>query len=98
MPVDFEALSSAGTMMGSGGMIVLDDRDCMVDLAYYFISFTQKQSCGKCTFCRVGTRRMLELLDKIRSGQGVPADLNHLELLAHSIQVGSLCGLGKNVF
>jgi NADH:ubiquinone oxidoreductase subunit F (NADH-binding)/NAD-dependent dihydropyrimidine dehydrogenase PreA subunit len=95
MQIDFEALSSAGAMMGSGGLIVLDDRDCMVDLAHYFLSFSQSQSCGKCTFCRIGTRRMLELLDKIRNGQGVPTDLKHLEQLAHSIQAGSLCGLGR---
>ncbi len=95
LPIDFEALSSAGAMMGSGGLIVLDDRDCMVDLAHYFLSFTQGQSCGKCTFCRIGTRRMLELLEKIRNGRGVPDDLNHLEQLAHSVQKGSLCGLGK---
>ena len=95
LPVDYEALSSAGAMMGSGGLIVLDDRDCMVDLAYYFLSFTQNQSCGKCTFCRIGTRRMLELLDKIRCGKGVPKDLTHLEQLAHNVQTGSLCGLGK---
>ncbi len=95
MQIDFEALTSAGAMMGSGGLIVLDDRDCMVDLAHYFLSFTQSQSCGKCTFCRIGTRRMLELLDKIRSGKGVHDDIAHLEKLAHSVQAGSLCGLGK---
>ncbi len=95
MQIDFEALSSAGTMMGSGGLIVLDDRDCMVDLTHYFLTFTQSQSCGKCTFCRIGTHRMLELLEKIRSGHGVPNDLTHLEQLARSVQTGSLCGLGK---
>ncbi|MCX6249414.1 MAG: 4Fe-4S binding protein [Bacteroidetes bacterium] len=95
MQIDFESLSTAGAMMGSGGLIVLDDRDCMVDLAHYFLSFTQSQSCGKCTFCRVGTRRMLELLEKIRSGQGSHNDLIHIEQLAHSVQGGSLCGLGK---
>ena len=95
MEIDFEALTAAGAMMGSGGLIVLDDRDCMVDLAHYFLSFTQSQSCGKCTFCRIGTRRMLELLEKIRSGHGVADDLVHLEKLAHSVQAGSLCGLGK---
>ena len=93
--IDYETLSSAGAMMGSGGLIVLDEGDCMVDLAHYFLSFTQSQSCGKCTFCRIGTRRMLELLDKIRSGQGVPDDIVRLEKLAHSVKAGSLCGLGK---
>jgi NADH-quinone oxidoreductase subunit F len=95
LSIDYEALSGAGAMMGSGGLVVLDDSDCMVDLAHYFLSFTQAQSCGKCTFCRVGTRRMLDLLEKIRSGIGVPDDLEHLERLAHNVQQGSLCGLGK---
>jgi NADH:ubiquinone oxidoreductase subunit F (NADH-binding)/NADH:ubiquinone oxidoreductase subunit E/Pyruvate/2-oxoacid:ferredoxin oxidoreductase delta subunit len=95
LPVDYESLSGAGAMMGSGGLVVLDDTDCMVDIAHYFLSFTQEQSCGKCTFCRIGTRRMLELLDKIRSGQGNEADLEKLENLAISTQQGSLCGLGK---
>ena len=95
MPIDFEALKQAGTMMGSGGLIVLDETDCMVDIAHYFLSFTQNQSCGRCTFCRIGTRRMLELLEKIRSGQGTASDLSKLEKLAHSTATGSLCGLGK---
>ena len=69
-PVDFEALSQAGAIMGSGGMVVLDDRDCMVDMARYFLRFTQDQSCGKCTLCRIGTRRMLDILDRICSGKG----------------------------
>jgi ferredoxin len=97
MPIDFEALKQAGTMMGSGGLIVLDETDCMVDIAHYFLSFTQNQSCGRCTFCRIGTRRMLELLEKIRSGQGTASDLDKLEKLAHSTATGSLCGLGKTV-
>ncbi len=95
MPIDFEALKQAGTMMGSGGLIVLDETDCMVDIAHYFLSFTQNQSCGRCTFCRIGTRRMLELLEKIRSGRGTVADLDKLEKLALSTARGSLCGLGK---
>jgi len=95
LPIDFEALSEAGGMMGSGGLIVLDESDCMVDIAHYFLSFTQSQSCGQCTFCRIGTRRMLELLEKIRSGEAVKADLEKLEHLARSTQAGSLCGLGK---
>jgi NADH:ubiquinone oxidoreductase subunit F (NADH-binding)/(2Fe-2S) ferredoxin/NAD-dependent dihydropyrimidine dehydrogenase PreA subunit len=95
MPVDFEALKEAGTMMGSGGLIVLDDSDCMVDIARYFLSFTQDQSCGRCTFCRIGTRRMLEILDKIRSGHGTPHDLEKLEQLSESTRRGSICGLGK---
>ena len=95
LAIDYEALHKAGAMMGSGGLIVLDETDCMVDIAHYFLSFTQNQSCGKCTFCRIGTRRMLELLDKIRNGKGKEEDLLHLETLAHSTQKGSLCGLGK---
>jgi NADH:ubiquinone oxidoreductase subunit F (NADH-binding)/NADH:ubiquinone oxidoreductase subunit E/NAD-dependent dihydropyrimidine dehydrogenase PreA subunit len=95
IPIDYEALAEAGAMMGSGGLIVLDHRDCMVDLAHYFLSFTQNQSCGKCTFCRVGTRRMLDLLEKIRTGKGSMNDLHHLETLALSVRAGSLCGLGK---
>jgi NADH:ubiquinone oxidoreductase subunit F (NADH-binding)/Pyruvate/2-oxoacid:ferredoxin oxidoreductase delta subunit len=95
LPVDYEALTGAGAMMGSGGLIVLDDTDCMVDIAHYFLSFTQSQSCGRCTFCRIGTRRMLEIMEKIRSGTGVSDDLVHLEKLARSTQAGSLCGLGK---
>jgi NADH:ubiquinone oxidoreductase subunit F (NADH-binding)/NAD-dependent dihydropyrimidine dehydrogenase PreA subunit len=95
LPIDYEALQGAGAMMGSGGLIVLDETDCMVDIAHYFLSFTQNQSCGKCTFCRIGTRRMLELLDKIRNGKEKEEDLLKLEKLAHSTQMGSLCGLGK---
>jgi NADH:ubiquinone oxidoreductase subunit F (NADH-binding)/NAD-dependent dihydropyrimidine dehydrogenase PreA subunit len=95
LPVDFEALKEAGTMMGSGGLIVLDETDCMVDIAHYFLSFTQNQSCGRCTFCRIGTRRMLDILEKIRSGEGLQEDLVNLEKLARSVAKGSLCGLGK---
>lgn len=96
LPIDFEALSGAGAMMGSGGLIVLDETDCMVDIAHYFLSFTQNQSCGRCTFCRVGTRRMLDILEKIRNGQGTHQDIHHLKTLAKNVQTGSLCGLGKS--
>ncbi len=95
IPIDFESLSEAGAMMGSGGLVVLDEDDCMVDIARYFLSFTQDQSCGKCTFCRVGTRRMLEILNKICTGKGKVEDLEILEKLAKSTKKGSLCGLGK---
>lgn len=94
-PVDFEALTAVGAMMGSGGLVVLDDTDCMVDVARYFLRFTQDQSCGKCTFCRVGTRRMLEILDRICAGQGKAQDLESLETLARQIQAASICGLGR---
>ena len=94
-PVDFESLTEAGAMMGSGGMVVMDDTDCMVDIARYFLSFTQNESCGKCTFCRIGTKRMLEILEKITAGGGEMSDLDNLEQLAQWTQKGSLCGLGK---
>ncbi|MFN8241503.1 MAG: NAD(P)H-dependent oxidoreductase subunit E [Bacteroidales bacterium] len=96
IPIDFSSLQEAGAMMGSGGLIVLDDTDCMVDIARYFLSFTQNQSCGRCTFCRIGTTRMLQILDKICSGKGSIDDLNLLEELAHSTKSGSMCGLGKS--
>jgi NADH:ubiquinone oxidoreductase subunit F (NADH-binding) len=95
MSVDFESLSKVGAIMGSGGLVVLDEDDCMVDIARYFLEFTQEQSCGKCTFCRVGTRRMLDILDRICNGEGKKGDLEKLESLAESITRGSLCGLGK---
>jgi NADH-quinone oxidoreductase subunit F len=82
--------------MGSGGMVVLDEDDCMVDIAKYFLSFTQKESCGKCTFCRVGTRRMLDILEKITSGNGKMEDLDELEYLAGWTKKGSLCNLGRS--
>jgi NADH-quinone oxidoreductase subunit F len=94
-PVDFESLREIGAIMGSGGLVVLDDTDCMVDIARYFLQFTQDQSCGKCTFCRVGTKRMLEILDRLCAGKGQRQDLAELEHLAHQVSHGSLCGLGK---
>jgi NADH:ubiquinone oxidoreductase subunit F (NADH-binding)/Pyruvate/2-oxoacid:ferredoxin oxidoreductase delta subunit len=94
-PVDYESLTAAGTIMGSGGIIVMDESTCMVDIAYYFLSFTQKESCGKCPPCRVGTKQMLEILEKIKSGQGTMADLDRLETLAQTVKSGSLCGLGQ---
>lgn len=94
-PIDFESLGEMGAMMGSGGLVVLDDTDCMVDIAHYFLSFTQEESCGKCTFCRVGTKRMLDILDGIVSGKGKKGDIEELEHLAAWTKKGSLCGLGK---
>ncbi|MBT7302261.1 MAG: 4Fe-4S binding protein [Victivallales bacterium] len=94
-PVDYEALTEIGAMMGSGGLVVLDDSDCMVDVARYFMSFTQLESCGKCTFCRVGTKRMLEILERFCAGEGREGDLADLEELAHLTRQGSLCGLGR---
>jgi NADH-quinone oxidoreductase subunit F len=94
-PVDYEALVSAGAIMGSGGLVVLDDSDCMVDIARYFLRFTQDQSCGKCTFCRVGTRRMLDILDRICTGEGHEGDLETLQQLSETVSAGSICGLGR---
>ncbi|MCF7876554.1 NADH-quinone oxidoreductase subunit NuoF [Candidatus Bipolaricaulota bacterium] len=94
-PVDYETLTDAGAIMGSGGMIVMDEDDCMVDVAKYFLDFTQEESCGKCTFCRVGTKRMLEILERITSGEGEKKDLEKLRKLAPKIEEHSLCGLGQ---
>jgi NADH:ubiquinone oxidoreductase subunit F (NADH-binding)/NAD-dependent dihydropyrimidine dehydrogenase PreA subunit len=93
--VDFEELIKMGAMMGSGGMVVLDDTDCMVDMAKYFLTFTHKQSCGKCTFCRIGTKLMLDILTKLSEGKANFKDINELEVLCNSVKDGSLCGLGK---
>ncbi|MHC4609034.1 MAG: NADH-quinone oxidoreductase subunit NuoF [Planctomycetota bacterium] len=95
LAVDYESLVEAGSMMGSGGMIVMDETTCMVDVAHYFLSFTQGESCGECTPCRIGTRQMVEILAKIKGGEGVPEDLVRLEELAHTIKATSLCGLGQ---
>jgi len=94
-PIDYEALASTGAIMGSGGLVVLDETDCMVELARFFLRFTQAESCGKCTFCRIGTKRMLEILERLCAGQGQPGDLENLELLAGHVSRGSLCGLGQ---
>ncbi len=94
-PVDYEELKKTGAIVGSGGMIVLDDTSCMVDIARFFLDFTQKESCGKCTFCRIGTKRMLETLGKITRGEGVLEDLDSLVDLGEKIKANSLCGLGQ---
>ena len=93
--VDYESLGGVGAIMGSGGLVVLDNTTCMVDMARYFLQFTQEQSCGKCTFCRVGTRRMLDILEKLCAGKAEKKHLEELERLAHQVGAGSLCGLGK---
>ncbi len=95
LPVDYESLQSAGAMMGSGGMVVMDEETCMVDMARFFMEFTQDESCGKCTPCRVGTRRLLETLQKICAGKGEPEDIDTLEMLSTQIKATSLCGLGQ---
>ena len=94
-PVDYETLKDVGAMMGSGGLVVLDETDCMVDIARYFLEFTQNQSCGRCTFCRIGTRRMLDILERLCAGEGKKTDIDELEHLAEIIKASSLCGLGK---
>jgi len=95
LPIDFDSLTQAGAMMGSGGMIILDEDDCMVEIARYFLEFTQRESCGKCTFCRLGTKQMLQVLDEFTKGKGKLKDLDMLVELAEDIKAGSLCGLGK---
>ena len=94
-PVDFESIPATGAIMGSGGMVVLDDTTCMVEIARFFLDFTQSESCGKCTFCRIGTRRMLEILTRITQGEGTPDDLVKLAALGKQIKEASLCGLGQ---
>jgi NADH-quinone oxidoreductase subunit F len=95
-PIDYEELIKLGAMMGSGGLVVLDDADCMVDMAKYFLTFTHQQSCGKCTFCRVGTKKMLDILERLSMGKATSAELDELEALCTSVANGSLCGLGKS--
>ncbi len=95
IPVDFDSLREAGSMMGSGGMIVLDEDNCMVDAALYFLDFIQKESCGKCTMCRLGTKHLFEILSDIASGKGKMEDMDLLLELAEDIREGSLCGLGR---
>ena len=94
-PVDYDSLRSLGAIMGSGGMIVIGKDRCMVETARYFLDFTHRESCGKCTFCRVGTTRMYEILERIVAGKGCEADLDTLEDLGKKIKAGSLCGLGQ---
>ncbi len=94
-PVDFEHIPATGAIMGSGGMVVMDDTTCMVDMARFFLDFTQEESCGKCTFCRIGTLRMLEVLEQITEGKGSASDLEKLQDLGQRIKEASLCGLGQ---
>jgi NADH-quinone oxidoreductase subunit F len=94
-PIDFDSLTQAGAMMGSGGMVVMNEDNCMVDVARFFLDFTQKESCGKCTFCRIGTRHMLTILERLTNGEGQAGDLKLLQELGEDCRAGSLCGLGK---
>ena len=93
--VDYDSVNATGAIMGSGGMVVMDETTCMVDMARFFLDFTQKESCGKCTFCRIGTKRMLEILTRITEGEGQEGDIEKLELLSYQIKDSSLCGLGQ---
>jgi NADH-quinone oxidoreductase subunit F len=93
--VDYDSVNATGAIMGSGGMVVMDETTCMVDIAKFFLDFTQKESCGKCTFCRIGTKRMLEILDRITKGKGREDDIAILEELSYQIKDNSLCGLGQ---
>ena len=95
LPIDYETLARVGSIMGSGGMVVMDDDTCMVDVAHFFLSFTQYESCGKCPTCRIGTKKMMDLLAKIKAGRGEMSDIDLLEELAITVKNGSLCGLGQ---
>ena len=95
IPIDYDSVNSTGAIMGSGGMVVMDETTCMVDMARFFLAFTQEESCGKCTFCRIGTKRMLEILTRITEGKGREGDIEQLEELSGHIKDGSLCGLGQ---
>jgi NADH-quinone oxidoreductase subunit F len=94
-PVDYESINATGAIMGSGGMVVMDEDTCVVDVARFFLAFVQKESCGKCPFCRIGTKRMLEILEKITQGEGALEDIDRLTELAAQVKDGSLCGLGQ---
>jgi len=95
LPIDYDSVKQVGAIMGSGGLIVMDESTCMVDVARYFLEFTQNESCGKCVPCRVGTRHMFDILTRICAGQGKMEDLDELEQLAGHIKSSSLCGLGQ---
>jgi len=94
-PVDYESITKTGAIVGSGGMVVMDENTCMVEMARFFLNFTCDESCGKCTYCRIGTKRMLEILNRIVDGEGRDGDIELLEELALKIKDGSLCGLGQ---
>src|SRR5208337_1270523 len=95
LPIDYESLARAGSIMGSGGMIVMDEDTCMVELARYFLNFIQEESCGKCVPCRIGTMQMVEILTRITEGEGRDGDIDRLEQLARTVKAEALCGLGQ---
>ena len=96
IPIDYKSLSDAGSMMGSGGMVIMDESSCMVSVAKFYLDFTVEESCGKCTPCRIGNKRLYEMLDKITKGKGTLEDLEHLKNLSHVIKDTALCGLGQS--
>ncbi|MBW2600423.1 MAG: 4Fe-4S binding protein, partial [Deltaproteobacteria bacterium] len=97
LPVDYESLAEAGSIMGSGGMLVMDEDTCMVNMARYFLDFAQEESCGQCTLCKLGTRQMFQILYDITKGEGRPGDIEVLLELAEAVKAGSICGLGQSV-
>ncbi|MAT40223.1 MAG: hypothetical protein CL946_11535 [Ectothiorhodospiraceae bacterium] len=96
LEIDFQKINKTGAIMGSGGLVVMDETTCMVEMAKFFLEFTQDESCGKCTFCRIGTKRMLEILERITDGEGREGDIETLEDLAYKIKENSICGLGQS--
>ena len=95
LPIDYDSVKQVGAIMGSGGLIVMDENTCMVDIARFFLEFVQKESCGKCVPCRVGTRHMLDILTRICAGEGREGDIERLEEIALAVKAASLCGLGQ---
>ena len=94
-PIDYDSLDEAGSIMGSGGMVIMNEKTCMVDVAKYFLQFTEEESCGQCVPCRLGTKQLLEILKDICKGRGKPEDMDLLVELSHSVHGGSVCGLGQ---
>ncbi len=94
-PIDYESIMQTGAIVGSGGMVVMDENTCMVEMARFFLDFTCKESCGKCSYCRIGTKKMLEILTRIVEGEGQDSDIDLLEDLSYKIKEGALCGLGQ---
>jgi NADH-quinone oxidoreductase subunit F len=95
LPIEYESITQTGAIIGSGGMVVMDDNNCMVNMAKFFLEFTCEESCGKCTYCRVGNKRMLEILERITQGKGQSSDIALLKELSKKTKEGSLCGLGQ---
>ena len=96
LQIDYQQINKTGAIMGSGGLVVMDETTCMVEMAKFFLTFTQDESCGKCTFCRIGTKRMLEVLERITDGKGEEGDVDLLKDLAYQIRNNTVCGLGPD--